>query len=300
MKSFPDYNFAPYWYFARFARDSALKDFVSSLARLPLAYQPGEVFEYGLSIDVLGRLIEVASRQPLDQFLGNRLFKPLGMVDTAFWVPPEKFARLVDPPTDAPIHPDRDVTKPTTLFSGGGGLVSTVVDHLRLCQMLLNGGDLDGVRILTPGNRPRRMTTNSLSPDIRIAHQRGSRSRAPRSSRPVAPRRCYCCLEQGAWIGRQLQLRPVLGSISRSDLRRLPGSRPRHTGIRRMTMENRVWGQRRIQAELARLGFKVSARTIAKYMHPIHRRGPSSRWRSFLRQHGHLGVRLLLCPDHNV
>jgi len=57
------------------------------------------------------------------------------------------------------------------------------------------------------------------------------------------------------------------------------------TLIRRMTMENRVWGQRRIQAELARLGFKVSARTIAKYMHPIHRRGPSSRWRSFLRQH---------------
>src|SRR5215475_85060 len=58
------------------------------------------------------------------------------------------------------------------------------------------------------------------------------------------------------------------------------------TLIRRMTMENRVWGQRRIQAELARLGFKVSARTIAKYMHPIDRRGPSSRWRSFLRQHG--------------
>src|SRR5262245_24155731 len=75
------------------------------------------------------------------------------------------------------------------------------------------------------------------------------------------------------------------------------------TLIRRMTMENRVWGQRRIQAELARLGFKVSARTIAKYMHPIHRRGPSSRWRSFLRQHAsasHLGVRLFLCPDHNV
>src|SRR6516162_6332128 len=68
-----------------------------------------------------------------------------------------------------------------------------------------------------------------------------------------------------------------------------PGRRPiapeLRTLIRRMTMENRLWGQRRIQAELARLGFKVSARTIAKYMHPIHRRGPSSRWRSFLRQH---------------
>ena len=75
----------------------------------------------------------------------------------------------------------------------------------------------------------------------------------------------------------------------RSSRRGKTGRRPiapeLRTLIRRMTMENRVWGQRRIQAELARLGFKVSARTIAKYMHPTHRRGPSSRWQSFLRQH---------------
>ena len=71
---------------------------MSRLARLPLAYQPGEVFEYGHSADVLGRVIEIASGQPLDQFLDNRLFKPLGMVDTGFWVPPEKLARLIDPP----------------------------------------------------------------------------------------------------------------------------------------------------------------------------------------------------------
>ena len=109
---------------ARYARHSTLKDFVSSLAQLPLAYQPGEVFEYALNLDVLGRVIEVVSGQPLDQFLDNRLFKPLGMVDTAFWVPPEKLTRLIDPPADVPIHPDRDVTKPTTMFSGGGGLVA--------------------------------------------------------------------------------------------------------------------------------------------------------------------------------
>jgi CubicO group peptidase (beta-lactamase class C family) len=161
-----------YWesepFFARYARDSTLKEFASGIARLPLAHQPGEVWEYGLSIDVLGRVIEVASGQPLDQFLDSRLFKPLGMVDTGFWVPPEKLARLIAPPGDAKIQPDRDVTKPTTLFSGGGGLVSTAADYLRFCQMLLNGGELDGVRILSSAT-VRRMTTNSLPPDIRFA-----------------------------------------------------------------------------------------------------------------------------------
>ena len=153
-----------------FARDSTLKDFVSRLARLPLAHQPGEVWEYGVNADVLGRVIEVASGQPFDQFLDSRLFKPLGMVDTAFWAPPEKLARLIDPPVGAtqPVYPDRDVTKPTTLFSGGGGLVSTAADYLRFCQMLLNGGELDGVRIVSAATL-RRMTTNSLPPGIRFA-----------------------------------------------------------------------------------------------------------------------------------
>jgi CubicO group peptidase (beta-lactamase class C family) len=151
------------------ARNGTLQDFVSRLARLPLAHQPGEVWEYGHSTDVLGRVIEVASGQPLDQFFDSRLFKPLGMVDTGFWVPPEKVARLIDPPAGAAILPDRDVTKPTTLFSGGGGLVSTAADYLRFCQMLLNGGELDGVRILSPATL-RRMTTNALPPDIRFAN----------------------------------------------------------------------------------------------------------------------------------
>jgi CubicO group peptidase (beta-lactamase class C family) len=155
-------------YITGLARDSTLKEFVSRLARLPLAHQPGEVWEYGHSIDVLGRVVEVASGEPLDQFLDNHLFKPLGMVDTGFWVPPEKLARLVDPPVGAQILPDRDVTRPTTLFSGGGGLVSTAADYLRFCQMLLNGGELDGVRILSPLT-VRRMTTNSLPPEIGFA-----------------------------------------------------------------------------------------------------------------------------------
>jgi CubicO group peptidase (beta-lactamase class C family) len=149
------------------ARDGTLKDFVSRLSRLPLAHQPGEAWEYGHSADVLGRVVEVASGQSLDQFLESRLFKPIGMVDTAFWVPPEKLARLIDPPAGALIYPDRDVTKPTTLFSGGGGLVSTAADYLRFCQMLLNGGELDGVRILSPAT-VRRMTTDARPPNVRF------------------------------------------------------------------------------------------------------------------------------------
>ena len=151
------------------ARDSTLKDFVSRVARLPLAHQPGEVWEYGHSADVLGRVIEIVSGQPLDQFLDSRVFNPLRMVDTGFWVPPQKLARLIDPPAGAPIRPDRDVTKPTTLFSGGGGLVSTAADYLRFCQMLLNGGELDGVRVLAPAT-VRRMTTNALPPEIHFAN----------------------------------------------------------------------------------------------------------------------------------
>jgi len=150
-----------------FARDSTLKEFVSRLARLPLAHQPGEVWEYGSSVDVLGRVIEVASGQPLDQFLYDRLFKPLGMVDTAFWVPPEKVDRLLDPPVGEQMT-DRAIAKPTMLFMGGQGLVSTVPDYLRFCQMVLNAGELDGVRILNPAS-VRRMTTNALPPGIRFA-----------------------------------------------------------------------------------------------------------------------------------
>jgi CubicO group peptidase (beta-lactamase class C family) len=150
------------------ARDSTLHDLASSLARVPLSHQPGEVWYYGFSVDVLARVVEVASGQPFDTFLDSRLFGPLGMVDTGFWVPPEKVHRLVDPPAGALIYPDRDVTKPTTMFSGGGGLVSTAADYLRFCQMLLNDGELDGVRILSPAT-VKLMTANALPPDIRFA-----------------------------------------------------------------------------------------------------------------------------------
>lgn len=153
-----------------YRRDKTLADFISGLARLPLAHQPGEVWDYGLSVDVLARVIEIASGQPFDRFLETRLFKPLDMADTGFYVPEAKLSRLVDPPpiSGPPDSVMADVTKPTKLFSGGGGLVSTAADYLRFCQMLLNGGELDGVRILSRAT-VQRMTTNSLPPDIRFA-----------------------------------------------------------------------------------------------------------------------------------
>ena len=100
-----------------YRRDTTLADFVSVLAHLPLAHQPGEVWEYGLSTDVLGRVVEVASGEPLDRFLQSRIFVPLHMVDTGFYVPEEKLGRLVDSPMrERPRI--WDVTKPAKLFSG--------------------------------------------------------------------------------------------------------------------------------------------------------------------------------------
>jgi CubicO group peptidase (beta-lactamase class C family) len=151
-------------------RDKTLADFVSSLAALPLAlplaHQPGAVHEYGWSTEVLSRVVEVASGQSFDQFLQSRIFAPLHMVDTGFYVPEEKLDRLVDSPMPE-RPPIWDITTPPKLFSGDGGLVSTAPDYLRFCQMLLNDGELDGVRLLTP-QAVKEMTTNALPPDIRI------------------------------------------------------------------------------------------------------------------------------------
>jgi CubicO group peptidase (beta-lactamase class C family) len=152
---------------AVFRRDKSLAEFVASLGTLPLAHQPGEVWEYSWGVDVLGRVVEVASGENFEKFLQSHLFGPLHMTDTGFYVPAEKLGRLVDSPTPR-RRPLWDVTTRPTLFSGGGGMVSTVPDYLRLCQMLLNGGELDGVRILRP-ETVHLMTTNSLPPGIHFA-----------------------------------------------------------------------------------------------------------------------------------
>jgi CubicO group peptidase (beta-lactamase class C family) len=159
---------------APFRRDKAIAPFVASLGTLPLLHQPGEVWEYSLGFDVLGRVIEVVSGQTFDQFLQSRLFAPLRMIDSGFYVPEDKLARLVAVPgAQPPPLSDGDVAKPQTFFSGGGGIVSTVPDFLRFCQMLLNGGELDGVRILKP-ETVRLMMTNSMPSGIHFAgHEAG-------------------------------------------------------------------------------------------------------------------------------
>ena len=125
-------------------------------ARLPLAFQPGTDFRYSFSIDLLGYIIQLASGQLFEEFLQERIFAPLGMPDTAFWVPPEKLPRLAGlyGPAEAgglkiikPLGGD-DITQPTRKPFGGGGLVSTAGDYFRFGQMLLNGGELNGVRLL--------------------------------------------------------------------------------------------------------------------------------------------------------
>jgi len=148
--------------------DHLLSDDMKKLGQMPLVHQPGEAWNYGLSTDVLGRLVEVASGLPFDEFLRKRIFEPLRMKDTRFFLPQDRVSRLA-----AVYGPDPNgllkrlgngvlgegplvctVTYPyegqRRYLSGGGGLCSTVPDYARFAQMLLNGGELDGVRLLSP------------------------------------------------------------------------------------------------------------------------------------------------------
>jgi len=133
---------------------------VDRLAALPLYFEPGSNWQYSVSIDVLGRLVEVWSGLTLEEFFNQRIFTPLGMKDTGFFVPSDKLGRFTScyrlpekgkleaVPEDAAFgRYDREKNR---LLSGGGGLVSTTADYLRFAQMLLNGGELDGVRLLGP------------------------------------------------------------------------------------------------------------------------------------------------------
>lgn len=138
-----------------FEPGSTLADFVKKLGNIPLVHEPGEKWTYGVSVDVLGYLVEVVSGMPFEEFLQTRLFKPLGMVDTAFSVPLDKvdrYAALYRPNEEGGLKREGNgpLSNDDLSFfpSGGGGLVSTASDYMRFAQMLLNGGELDGVRIL--------------------------------------------------------------------------------------------------------------------------------------------------------
>jgi CubicO group peptidase (beta-lactamase class C family) len=139
--------------------EKTIGETVEKLGKIPLKHHPGEVWEYSVSVDVLGRLVEVLSGQPFDEFLEERIFEPLGMVDTGFWVPAAKldrFAQMYSPVpnkpgeiTPAPAFYSRNFVNDPTHFSGGGGLVATAADYFRFCQAMLNGGELDGARLLS-------------------------------------------------------------------------------------------------------------------------------------------------------
>ena len=137
-----------------------LADKVRVLGGMPLAFEPGERFNYSLSIDVLGRLVEVWSGLPLDRFFASRIFEPLNMRDTWFELPADRRARLVTLHNEtngkvAPMEADSGGMRPdfparrATYFSGGAGLAGTTADYARFLQLFLNGGELDGVRLLS-------------------------------------------------------------------------------------------------------------------------------------------------------
>ena len=147
--------------------DGTIGDSVKHLAALPLLFNPGERFEYSLSVDVLGRLVEVLSGKPLDEFFRTQIFEPLGMKDTYFFPPDNKIDRLATAYTyyadkglnrfpDTPIREgsfvysaDYPSRGPKKLFSGGAGLVSTAMDYARFCQMMLDEGKVSNTRLLS-------------------------------------------------------------------------------------------------------------------------------------------------------
>ncbi len=160
-----------------------LQDFVAKVGQLPLQYEPGTRWHYSVSVDVQGRLVEVISGMRFSEFLQQRIFEPLGMEDTSFIVPQDKTARLAqiyspkgtpsdmataflsrNTSTELVVSDDQinvNYREGATFESGGGGLVSTAADYMRFSQMMLNGGELDGVRLLSP-KTVELMTTNHL------------------------------------------------------------------------------------------------------------------------------------------
>lgn len=187
--------------------DRTLEEMFKTLVELPLAFQPGEGYEYGFSYNVLGYLIQVIADMPLDVFLRTRIFEPLGMPDTGFRVPPAQATRLA-----AVYEPDPDggLARVDTVLvklhepqypnlSGGGGLISTAADYLRFAQMLLNGGELDGVRLL--GRKTiELMTRNHVPPALQPWVMR----------RPVI---AHLCQGHGYGLGMRVMLDPAQAGV---------------------------------------------------------------------------------------
>jgi CubicO group peptidase (beta-lactamase class C family) len=155
--------------------NNTLQEMITRVAKLPLNAQPGSEWHYSISVDIQGYIVQKLSGMRFEEFLEKRIFKPLNMVDTGFYVPADKlnrFAQFYDydkeghlQVTQSPIN--HDFSAKPALPSGGGGLVSTATDYMRFCQMLLNGGRLGGVRLLAP-RTVELMRTNVLAPTMPI------------------------------------------------------------------------------------------------------------------------------------
>jgi CubicO group peptidase (beta-lactamase class C family) len=151
-------------------RSQTNAEMAEKLAKLSLVYQPGTTWEYSMSTDVLGRVVEVASGMPLDKFIEERITKPLKMGDTGFEVSADKKARGARPMKEGPkneVPSVPDVTEKFTWRSGGGGMVSTAADYARFLQMFANGGQLDGVRLISRKSIDL-MTADALPPDVKM------------------------------------------------------------------------------------------------------------------------------------
>jgi CubicO group peptidase (beta-lactamase class C family) len=158
---------------AELTKSSGANDFVAKISRLPLAYQPGSKWKYSISMDLQGAIIERMTGQRLGEFFEEHIFAPLGMSDTAFFTPPEKLARRATLYfSGGPVRLKsirnplfKDAQSPPGLEMGGAGLVSTVGDYARFCQLLLNVGEWDGTQIVSEAGI-RQMMRNHLSPEL--------------------------------------------------------------------------------------------------------------------------------------
>ena len=154
-----------------FSFDQSLAEMVTKLGKLPLAHQPGSAWEYSMSTDVLGRIVEVVSGMPLDQFVQEKITGPLKLAATGFSVEQSEAGYIVQPQVDPgtgkrPAMIVDNLTSKPKWLSGGGGMVSTAGDYTRFCQMLLNGGQLNGVRLLSP-KTVALMTSDHLPPGVK-------------------------------------------------------------------------------------------------------------------------------------
>jgi len=154
---------------------NTLDEMIARVAKLPLNAQPGSEWHYSISVDIQGYIVQKLSGMPFEEFLQKRIFTPLNMVDTGFYVPAEKlkrFAEFYEYGKDGSLQVlkgglNHDFSAKPALASGGGGLVSTATDYMRFCQMILNGGQLGGVRLLSPRS-VELMRTNVLPPSLPI------------------------------------------------------------------------------------------------------------------------------------